>query len=313
MKRTGRLLVLAMVMGVSAPASADGFGEFLGRLNPARFFNRGSAEERRPESPGMTQLREQLERRGLSEEEIDQRIEKIEAARANGIQMRQAALDGGVPDLDALRTLLEERGLDETEIEQRIARIEAIRARRMNGGDDITDGQLPDLDRLRARLEERGIDPTLIDERIARIQGALDRRGQPRGRQGNAEDAFGVDGDQVRMRMPPVEVDVTLDVDGPELPVAVPMVVEPSAAAAAGDVVTVSGVQPSRQPVLPAVGVSESPAAVTQADARAGDTPPARPTLDRTTLRERMQERGLTQELIEQRLERLSRRSGGRR
>jgi len=69
--------------------------------------------------PSLDDLRSRLQERGLAEEPIADRIERIEAARGNCSQ------EGGSagPDLDQVRSHLEERGLDEAQIQARLDRM----------------------------------------------------------------------------------------------------------------------------------------------------------------------------------------------
>lgn len=303
MTRMSALLALALVLGAAAPASADGLGEFFRRLNPARLFERSAPEDRRPELPGTDRLREILAERGLDEAEIDERIAKIEAARENGMLKRQAVLEARRPDLDALRARLEERGLSETEIDERIGRIEDALARRQAGRPDMAAGEMPDLERLRAKLEERGIDATLIDERIARIEGALERRGQTRGRPENTPRNAGVDGDEVRLRMPPVFQEI---IPADVIPATAELADSGSAAGSTSATNRELEVTMIPAMVPRVVDAAEAPGEVIQASGTLGDVPPVRSIFDRNHLRERMQARGMTQEQIDQRLDRIS-------
>jgi len=69
--------------------------------------------------PSLDELRSRLQERGLAEEQITERIERIEAAR----ESRPQRTDGGGPDPDRVRSHLEQRGLDETQINARLERM----------------------------------------------------------------------------------------------------------------------------------------------------------------------------------------------
>ncbi len=162
-------LALAVVIGASAPVSAQGIRQFMSRLSPARIFDRVPDDDERPRMPpSLDELRERLEEQGLDEEEITRRLERINEIRERRRERMENREDGERPDFVRLRAKLEERGIDTAALDERIARIQQARATRSRppfaGRDrDQDSNDNIDVDRIRTRLEGRGLDAAEID------------------------------------------------------------------------------------------------------------------------------------------------------
>ncbi|MEM7048534.1 MAG: efflux RND transporter periplasmic adaptor subunit [Acidobacteriota bacterium] len=135
----------------------------------------------------IEEARQRMRQRGLSEEEIEQRIERFregagrrpEAPASSGPAAadeapRRLPTGDGPPiaeRIEQARERMRQRGLSEEEIEQRIER---FRNAGEGGGPDAAE-----LERMRRRMAERGLTPEQIEQRLERLRQGGNRRPAP--------------------------------------------------------------------------------------------------------------------------------------
>ncbi len=138
------LLILAAIAMSAAginSASADEPG-FWARLNPFRRVISQSSDtpdqvRNGPSEEQLAELRQQLEGRGLTSEQVDARIARVQEARSSaGQDSGRPAFSGeGRPSLEQIREHLISRGVDPTGIDTRIDQAAAASTRGQQGLD----------------------------------------------------------------------------------------------------------------------------------------------------------------------------------
>lgn len=140
------LTVATLLIGSGNLPADEGESEgFWGRFNPFRaLLSRSSAriesEDTEKVDEALNRIRTKLAEEGLTEEEIEARITKIQEIRArqnSKVHPARPAFangEGGRPSLEEIRAHLIERGVDPERIDARIERIQAKIESRQNSG-----------------------------------------------------------------------------------------------------------------------------------------------------------------------------------